>query len=141
MYIFPIDHASKLQYTTQLQKSSNIQTCGETIKEIADTDRWIGKNILDGGTICSDDGVSLFIEAGPDAPVRNPNAKIRIYFNSLSGRDYYFTQERAQNGAVADYFFELRSDDIEQQAKAIVNGEGYDPHHPKIGRASCRERV
>ena len=31
---------------------------------------------------------------------------------------------------MADYFFELRTDDIEQQAKAIVSGEGYDPYHP-----------
>ena len=73
---------------------------------------------------------AMSIETGPDAPVQDPNAKIRVYYNALSGRDYYLTQERAQNGAVADYFFELRSDDIEQQAKAIVSGEGYDPYHP-----------
>lgn len=73
---------------------------------------------------------AMSIEAGPDAPAYDPDAKIRVYFNTLSGRDYYLTQERAQNGAVADYFFELRPDDIEQQAKAIVSGEGYDPYHP-----------
>ena len=73
---------------------------------------------------------SMSIEAGPDAPTRDPDAKIRVYYNALSGRDYYLTQERAQNGAVADYFFELRSDDIAQQANAIVSGEGYDPYHP-----------
>ncbi len=73
---------------------------------------------------------SMSIEAGPDAPVRDPDAKIRVYFNALSDRDYYLTQARAENGAVADYFFELRPDDIEQQAKAIVSGEGYDPYHP-----------
>ena len=73
---------------------------------------------------------AMSIEAGPDAPAWDPDAKIRVYYNALSGRDYYLTQERAQNGAVADYFFELRTDDIEQQAKAIVSGEGYDPYHP-----------
>lgn len=73
---------------------------------------------------------SMSIEAGPDALVQDPDAKIRVYYNALSGRDYDLTQERAQNGAVADYFFELRPDDIEQQAKAIISGEGYDPYHP-----------
>lgn len=73
---------------------------------------------------------SMSIEAGPDTPTQDPDAKIRVYYNALSGRDYYLTQERAQNGAVADYFFELRPNDIEQQAKSIVSGEGYDPYHP-----------
>lgn len=53
---------------------------------------------------------AMSIEAGPDAPAWDPDAKIRVYYNALSGRDYYLTQERAQNGAVADYFFELRTD-------------------------------
>lgn len=73
---------------------------------------------------------SMSMEAGPDAPTQDPDAKIRVCYNALSGRDYYLTQERAHNGAVADCFFELRPDDIEQQAKAIVSGEGYDPYHP-----------
>lgn len=130
MYISPIDHASKLQYVTQLQKQTHMQTYGETIKPIADTDHWVGKNLLDGGTMYRASDTPLSIEAGPDAPTRDPNAKVRVYFNALSGRDYYLTQERAQSGAVADYFFELRPDDIAQQAKAIISGEGYDPYHP-----------
>ena len=73
---------------------------------------------------------SMSLEAGPDAPIQDPDAKIRVYYNALSGRDDYLTQERAQNGAVADCFFELRPDDIEQQANAIISGEGYDPYHP-----------
>lgn len=129
MNISPIDYASKLQYTTQLQPQTN-KTRGEAIKPVENTDCWVGKSVLDGGTIYSGGDTPMSIEAGPDAPVRNPDAKIRIYYNALSGRDYYLTQERAQNGAVADYFFELRPDDIEQQAKAIVSGEGYDPYHP-----------
>lgn len=54
---------------------------------------------------------SMSLEAGPDAPIQDPDAKIRVYYNALSGRDDYLTQERAQNGAVADCFFELRPDD------------------------------
>lgn len=129
MKISPIDYASKLQYITQLQPQA-AKTRGETIKPVANTDCWIGKSVLEGGTIYSGGDTPMSIEAGPDAPVRDPDAKIRIYYNALSGRDYYLTQERAQNGAVADYFFELRPDDIEQQAKAIASGEGYDSYHP-----------
>ena len=128
MHISPIDYASKLQYVTQFSPTGSVK--GEQIQQIADKDSWIGRNILDGGIVHGAGDTPMSIEAGPDAPVRDPNAKIRIYYNALSGRDYYLTQERAQNGAVVDYFFELRPDDIEQQAKAIVNGEGYDPYHP-----------
>ena len=90
----------------------------------------ISEHLADGRQMQIVSDSSLSIEAGADAPARDPNAKIRIYYNALSGRDDDLTQKRAQNGAIVDYFFELRTDDIAQQAKAIVSGEGYDPYHP-----------
>ncbi|RKI66718.1 hypothetical protein D7V91_11480 [bacterium 1xD42-67] len=130
MYTPPVDYASKLQYFTQLTQRTTNTIPGETIQQIANTDTWIGRSILDGGIVYDTDNTPMSIEAGPGDPIRDPNAKIRIYFNALSGRDDDLTQKRAQNGAIADYFFELRTDDIVQQAKAIANGEGYDPYHP-----------
>ena len=81
MNISPIDYASKLQYSTQLQPQTN-KTCGEAIKPVENTDCWVGKSVLDGGTIYSGD-TPMSIEAGPDAPVRDPDAKIRVYYNAL----------------------------------------------------------